>query len=145
MVCCRVGRHGQAAAIMRSTFSCVKEPRTDMSLFAKESPLKRRDRHIRAEAVFISEPASLRVSPPPSDCASPNTPFVPLQMRCDICGVHVCCSVLQCVAVCCNMLKYVAMFCNMLQNDNPIRLFPARFNICGVHMCCSVLQRIAKC
>jgi len=102
MVCCRVGRHGQAAAIMRSNFSCVKEPRTDMALFAKESPLKRRDRHIRAEAVFILEPASLRVSPPPS-VHHLTLPLCPSKrdVTSVVCMyVAVCCSVLQCVAIC---------------------------------------------
>jgi len=48
--------------------------------------------------------------------------------------VHVCCSVLQCVAVCCSVLQCVAVCCSRLHDTE----------MCVV-VCCSVLQRVAVC
>jgi len=38
-------------------------------------------------------------------------------LRLKLAGVHVCCSVLQCVAVCCSVLQCVAVFCAVADAD----------------------------
>ena len=60
-------------------------------------------------------------------------------MRC-VQKLHVCCSVLQCVAVCCSVLQCVAKCCSVLQCV-AMRCSVLQF----VAVCCSLLQCVAVC
>jgi len=61
------------------------------------------------------------------------------------CALHICCSVLQCVAVCCSVLQCVAVCCSVLALGPALAgiLESLEVKLEAVSVCCSVLLCIA--